>query len=114
MAIAGDDDLRLGGESAFEDPIVRVVTENGEGTLRGHDLGDLPDDLEHLADPLIGPIEFGTERVGGLRKNGHGSEQLEFALDRRHVGFLGPSAGNGERRNEDIGVKNDPHDQRFW
>lgn len=60
-----------------------------------------------------------SEEVGKLQDAdpvvGLQSEQMAIAGDDDlRLGFLGPSAGNGERGNEDIGVKNDPHDQRFW
>lgn len=53
MAITGDDDVGLGEEGTFKDPIVRPILENMQMRLSLYGRGRLADRLEELLDLLI-------------------------------------------------------------
>jgi hypothetical protein len=74
MFISSDDEVSLGKDRAFQDPIVRFISENMEARLSLQDSGCFADGAYQFCDSLIRPFEFGSEFVGGFGKNGNGSE----------------------------------------
>ncbi len=109
MFIPSDDKVGLGEDPAFQDSIVRFISEIMEVRFGFQDSGCFADRANQHCDPRIRPSELGLEYIGSFSENGNRGEELEVTVDGLHVRLFRVAAGDDKCRDEDIRAENRVH-----
>jgi len=109
MFISSDDEVSLGKDRVFQDPIVRFISEIMEVRFGLQDSGCFADRANQHCDPRIRPSDLGLEYIGSFSEHGNRGEELEVTADGLHVRFFRVAARDDKCRDEDIRVENRAH-----
>ena len=111
-AIAGDDDIGASRHGALEDAIVRVVFQDLQPARRPYEGGELAQEHRDMGQLFGVAREFAREHAEELVEDGLGKDELVALLDDAAQGRLAVSAREYQRRDQDVGVEDDPQERK--
>lgn len=111
--IAGHNELRARGESAFHDSIVRFVRKQGNRFDRFNDVAEIGEKDGDTGQFFAVTSELVGENGEEFIKDGARKSERVFTLDDSPKRLSAASVRQGKGRHEHVRVEDDPHARRY-
>ncbi len=115
LLVSSDQELGLSRESAFEDAVVIILGGDNAGPLCGlNKMGNSADSPDPSVGLLCAEAELLPQNTVELGQDKRADEQLDLPSADARKDVIRPAAWKGKGGNQDVGVKDDPHERRDY